>query len=89
MNIFQTKVRFLGHYIENGEINPIDRCIEFANKFPDKILDKTQLQRFLGSLNYIAPYYKDLSKDTSILYDKLKKNPPEWSNEHTNIIKKD
>ena len=76
MSLFQTKVRFLGHNIEKGNIIPIDRSIEFASKFPDKITDKTQLQRFLGSLNYISQFYKNLAEDTAILYERLKKNPP-------------
>jgi len=55
------KIRFLGHNIHQGTIIPIDRLIEFANKFPNKILDKTHLQRFLGCLNYVGefvPYLK-------------------------------
>jgi len=51
INLFQTKIRFLGHNIHQGTIIPIDRSIEFADKFPNHILDKTQLQRFLGCLN--------------------------------------
>jgi hypothetical protein len=39
-------------------VKPIDRAIQFADKFPDVILDKTQLQRFLGSLNYVADFYQ-------------------------------
>ena len=66
--MFQTKVRFLGHNIEKGTIIPIDRAIAFADKFPDGLRDKTQLQRFLGSLNYISEYYKDLYMDSAILY---------------------
>ncbi|GAV67624.1 LOW QUALITY PROTEIN: hypothetical protein CFOL_v3_11129, partial [Cephalotus follicularis] len=34
-------------------ITPIQRSIICAEKFPDIITDKKQLQRFLGSLNYI------------------------------------
>ena len=49
IKLFQTRVRFLGFDIHHGVIKPIDRAIQFA----DQILDKTQLQRFLGSLNYI------------------------------------
>ena len=42
-----------------GQIRPIDRAIQFADKFPDVITEKTQLQRFLGSLNYVKkkPYF--------------------------------
>ena len=51
IKLFQTKIRFLGYNIYQGKISPIDRVIKFANKFFDEILDKTQLQNFLGSLN--------------------------------------
>ncbi|MFS7982223.1 putative nucleotidyltransferase, Ribonuclease H [Helianthus anomalus] len=84
--LFQTNVRFLGHIIEKGKIIPINRSIEFANRFPDKIIDKNQLQRFLGSLNYIAPYYENLARDSSILYDRLKKNPKPWNENHTKAV---
>ncbi|HEX8017342.1 MAG TPA: reverse transcriptase family protein [Flavobacterium sp.] len=68
MKLFQKKIRFLGHNIFNGTIIPIDRCIEFASKFSDEIKDINQLQRFLGSLNYIRDYYPNLSQDAAILY---------------------
>ncbi|MED6202004.1 hypothetical protein PIB30_101014 [Stylosanthes scabra] len=35
-----------------GTTTPIERSILFATKFPDQIIDKQQLQRFLGCLNY-------------------------------------
>ena len=47
MLLFQTKIQFLGHDIYQGTIQ---RSLVFAGKFPDKIRDKTQLQRFLGCL---------------------------------------
>ena len=43
IKIFQTHVQFLGFDIHHGLIKPIDRAIQFANKFPNQILDKTQL----------------------------------------------
>ena len=88
MKLFQTKVRFLGHEIYNGTIIPIQRSIEFASKFPDVITDKNQLQRFLGSLNYISDYYKYLDKDTTILYNRLKTNPKPWTDEHTQAVQR-
>lgn len=50
------------------------------------------LQRFLGNLNYIARFYKDLTKYFAILYDRLrkrkrKKKPPTWAPVHTQTIK--
>ena len=35
IKLFQTKIRFLGFEIYQGTIKPIQRAIEFANKFPD------------------------------------------------------
>ena len=61
INLFQTKVRFLGHHIHQGTFTPIQRSIEFADKFPDENKDKKQLQRFLGSLNYVSDFIQDLS----------------------------
>jgi hypothetical protein len=56
IKLFQTKIVFLGFNISEGQIHPIDRAIQFADKFPDVIIDKTQLQRLQGSLNYIVEY---------------------------------
>ena len=57
INLFQTKIRFLGHDIYKGTIRPIARSIEFADKFPGELKDKTQLQRFLGCLNYVSDFF--------------------------------
>ena len=54
------KVRFLGHEIWKGTITPITRSIEFAKKFPNEIKNKTQLQRFLGCLNYVADFIPEI-----------------------------
>ncbi|BBN69939.1 Excinuclease ABC, C subunit, partial [Prunus dulcis] len=44
IKLFQTNIRFLGFNICQSQISPIDRVIQFADKFPDQILDKSQLQ---------------------------------------------
>ena len=87
VKLFQTKVRFLGYDISEGQIHPIDRVIQFANKSPDVITDKTQLQRFLGSLNYVANFYRDMRKQCKPLFDRLKSNPSPWSDVHTSLVK--
>ena len=61
MKFFQQKIRFLGHNIVNETIILTNSSTEFAAKFLDEITDTKQLQRFLGSLNYVANYYKDLA----------------------------
>jgi hypothetical protein len=40
ISLFQTHIRFLGHYILQGTIKPIKRSLIFASKFLDKILNK-------------------------------------------------
>ena len=87
IKLFQTKIRFLGYNIYQSQITPITRAIEFADKFTDIILDKTQLQRFLGSLNYIADFYKQLRIKCKPLFDRLRNNPPSWTDTHTNLVK--
>jgi len=86
MSLFQTQIRFLGHDIVNRTIRPIQRSLEFANKFPDEIKDKTQLQRFLGCLNYVHDFFKDLGIICKPLYQRLKKKPEPWTQEHTKIV---
>ena len=83
ISLFQTRVRFLGHYICQGTIVPIEKSLEFTNKFPDKIFDKTQLQRFLGSLNYVLDFCPNINRISKPLHDRLKKNPVPWTDEHT------
>ena len=63
----------MGYDISEGQIRPIDRAIQFADKFPNVIIDKTRLQRFFGSLNYVA--------------NRLKSNPSPWSDVHTSLVK--
>ena len=87
INLFQVKIRFLGHYIYQGTITLIQRSIQFANKFPNEIKDKKQLQRFLGSLNYVSDFLKDISHLCAPLRQILKKNPVLWNEKHIKIIK--
>ena len=86
-SLFQTKIRFLVHYVHHGTIKPIARAIQFAKKFPDQVINKTQLQRFLGSLNYVVDFIPNLSVLCKPLHDRLKKNPPPWSEKHSNTAR--
>ena len=87
MLLFQTKIRFLGHDIYHGTIKPIQRSLVFADKFPDELKDKTQLQRFLGCLNYMSDFFPHLKQLCAPLYRRLRKNPKPWSHEHTTIVR--
>ena len=85
--LFETKIRFLGRYIHHGTITPIQRSLAFASKFSDKILDKTQLQRFLGSLNYVLDFCSNINRIAKPLHNRLKKNPASWIKEHSNVVR--
>ena len=86
MSLLQTQIRFLGHEIVNRTIRPIQISLEFANKFLDEIKDKTQLQRFLGCVNYVHDFFKDLGIVCKPLYQRLKKKPEPWIEQHTKIV---
>ena len=87
IKLFQDKIRFLEHNIYQCKITPIDRAIQFANKISDEIKDKNQLQRFLGSLNYISEYFHNLRKICRPLFKRLQNNPPPWTDIHTQIVR--
>ena len=87
IKLFQTEIRFLGFEIYQGKIKLIQRAIDFANKFPDELKDKNQLQIFLGSLNYVAEFYPNLRTQIKPLFQRLKKSLIPWYDEHTQIVK--
>ena len=45
------------------------------------------MQRFLGCLNYISNYFKDLRIIYEPLYKRLRKNEPTWTENHTDLVK--
>ena len=86
MEIGKTCIEFLGFRIESGQVLLQDHILTCFNKFPDEMTDKTQLQRFLGSLNYIRPFYKGQAADILVLQKRLKKIPPPWTKEMTAAV---
>jgi hypothetical protein len=87
LELFKTEVKYLGHIIRNGELTLQTHAVEFVDKFPDKITDKVQLQRFLGSLNYISHFYKGCAQDRKLLNDRLKKDPTPWTEAHSQAVR--
>ncbi|KAK9134325.1 hypothetical protein Syun_013655 [Stephania yunnanensis] len=87
MNLFQTEITFLGFKISNQTLTPVNRVIAFASKFPDQLIDRHQLQRFLGCLNYLSDFYKNVAQDRQCLQELLSsKNPFHWTPSHTAAV---
>jgi hypothetical protein len=83
MELFQTEIKFLGHIISNGQITYKLMLLSLQINFLTRLLDKTQLQRFLGSLNYVSHFYKNCAKDRKLLNERLKKDPMPLGLKHT------
>ena len=45
------------------------------------------MQRFLGCLNYVSDYFKDLKIICEPLYKRLRKNASAWTENHINLVK--
>ena len=59
----KTKIEYLGLILSQGAIELQEHVLKKLSEFPDEILDTKQLQRFLGSLNYICQFYDHQAKD--------------------------
>lgn len=87
MKIFETKTRFLGYEIHQGQITPIQRSLEFAKNFPNELKEKTQLQRFLGCVNYVADFIPNIRIICAPLFKRLRKNSLPWSEEMSHSVR--
>ena len=81
-------VKYLGHWIENGEIKPDEDKVRAINDMPPPA-DKKALQRFLGLVNYVGKFIPNLSQETAVLRQLLiEKNEFSWSFEHVEAYSK-
>lgn len=70
--LFKEKINFLGLEIDQGTHCPQAHILEHIQKFPDKLENKKQLQRFLGILTYASDYIPKLAAIRAPLQVKLK-----------------
>jgi hypothetical protein len=61
IKLFQTNIRFLGYNIHQSKISSISRVIQFADKFPDEILEKaptpavsTKIKLFQTNIRFLG-----------------------------------
>ena len=62
-----------------------EHVLKALSQFADKILDKKQLQRFLGSPNYIRNFYENPAEDVKFLQNRLKIELP-WNEKMTKVV---
>lgn len=85
--LFKTKINFLGLEIDQGSHKPQNHILEHIHKFPDRLEDKKQLQRFLGILTYASDYIPKLAQIRKPLQAKLKKEVGwSWTDTDTNLM---
>ncbi|KAM7490949.1 hypothetical protein LguiA_033870 [Lonicera macranthoides] len=74
--------------ISNGQIQLQPHISKDLLKFPDKLSSVTQIQQFLGLVNYMSQFIPNLSKYIGPLAELLKKTPPPWSQVHSECVRK-
>ena len=87
MKFFNTMIDFLGYNIQYGSYQVIQISLDFIDNFPNKILDKTQLQRFLGSLNYVSKFLQHCTQERKLLNQRLQKIPIPWDIKCTIVVR--
>lgn len=88
MKIAVNEVKYLGHVFSEDKITPDSDRIE-AIKQMGEPRDKTDLQKFLGVVNYVRQFIVNLAEITAPLRELLKKNVVfNWTATHSEAIKK-
>ncbi|CDP19016.1 unnamed protein product [Coffea canephora] len=87
-DILLFKILFLGMKISNGTCTPEQQVGQSVKDFPEENLTKTQVQQFLGLVNYVREFIPKAAKHISPLTKMLKKAPPSWGSSQTQAIQK-
>ncbi|XP_071727451.1 uncharacterized mitochondrial protein AtMg00860-like [Rutidosis leptorrhynchoides] len=86
MILATTQIDFLGMTINNSQYHLQPHVAKKLLEFPDMLSTTKDIQQFLGIVNYMSPFIKNLSHLTKPLYDMLKKNPPPWNFQQTKAV---
>ena len=80
------KVKFLGHIIEDKKVKPLTSRIDGFQKLEPPTSMKA-LQRYLGTINFLAKYVYGMQPILQPLYNLLhKENDFKWTKEHQTIL---
>ena len=79
---FLTRVKILGHNIEQNTITPLKSRIDAIQKFQAPT-NKKKIQEFLGMLNFLSKYIYKMKLYSRSFYNILRQqNIFEWTTEH-------
>ena len=81
IKLFKIQIKFLGLELKNGQVKLQEHIVQKINNFSDKLEDLKTLQSFLGLLNYVRPYIKNLSQLARPLYSKTKNTWQKYFNQ--------
>ncbi|KAL2226502.1 UNVERIFIED_CONTAM: movement protein [Sesamum indicum] len=84
------KIEFLGILIDEAGIELQDHIVEKIRNFPDVLKDKKQLQSFLGVVNFVGIFIKDLAryrKDFRPLLKETESSKWKWEEIHTKRVR--
>ncbi|KAL2252558.1 UNVERIFIED_CONTAM: putative enzymatic polyprotein, partial [Sesamum indicum] len=87
--IVVNKNEFLGILIDEAGIELQDHIVEKICNFPDVLKDKKQLQSFLGVVNFVGIFIKDLAKyrkDFRPLLKETESSKWKWEEIHTKRV---
>ena len=80
------KVKFLGHIIEDKKVKPLTSRIDGFQKLEPPTSMKA-LQRYLGTINFLAKYVYGMQPILQLLYNLLHKQSDfKWTKEHQTIF---
>ncbi|XP_055856265.1 uncharacterized protein K02A2.6-like [Episyrphus balteatus] len=84
----QTEVTFIGHLFSHDGVRPDPSKVEAICAIP-RPKSKTELQRFLGMVNYLGTFVKGMSTQNVNLRNLLKKDVEwHWSDDHEKEFQK-
>ena len=80
--MFKSEIEWIGHRIDQNGIRPLQDKLQAISelKHPE---NQKELKSFLGAIQYLSKYIENLSANTDILRQLLKKEVEwEWRTEH-------
>lgn len=72
--LLQDQIEFLGTKVDGNGIELQSHILEKITSFPDKLIDKKQVQSFLGILNYASDFINNLAALRKPFQELLKKD---------------